>query len=108
MNFQKFLDSWVPQKMGLCLLAQEGGGKFFKGVGEDDDLGEGAEPAQEIERAVQRFQGGDGVLDVGQFEAVLVEDLEAAEHEFVVVRLVAGGAAEFGDVGFRGNGNRSE
>ena len=40
-----------------------------------------------------------------KFEAVLIEDFEAAEHQFVVVRLVAGGAAEFGDVGFLGDGN---
>src|SRR5208283_2479636 len=45
------------------------------------------------------------VLDVGKFEAVLVEDFEAAEHQFVVIWLVAGGAAEFGNVGSFGDGN---
>lgn len=98
-------DEAVAENGGPFQLAHEGLGKFFEGVGEDDDLGEGAELAQEIEGAVQRFQGGNRVLDVGEFEAVLIEDFEAAEHEFVVVGLVAGGAAEFGEMGFFGDGN---
>ncbi len=44
---------------------------------------------------------GDDLLDVGQAQLVLLEQIQAVLHQLVVVGLVAGGATQFGDAGAR-------
>ena len=46
--------------------------EFLKSVGEDDDLNEGAQFAEKVQRPLQRSQRADDGLDIGQFQAVLV------------------------------------
>jgi len=98
-------EQMVAENGGPLQLAHEGFGKFLERVGEDDDLGEGAQLAEEIQRAGQGAQGGDDFLNVRQLQSALVEDFDAAAHEFVVIGFVACGAAQIGDVGFFGDGN---
>ena len=80
-------------------------GEFLEGIRQNDCLREGAQGAQEIERALQRAQGADDTLDVSQLQAALVENVEPEFHEFVVIRFVARGAAQFRDAGLLGNRN---
>ena len=53
----------------------------------------------------ERVERADDLLDIGKFEAVGVEDLQATLHQLVVVWLIAGGATEFLDAGFLGDGD---
>src|SRR5439155_21915253 len=95
----------VTEQYGPFQLLQQRSGKFLKRVGKDDDLGDRAQSAQEFKRAVQRTQGSDDSLNVGQFQSVLVEEVEPVFHEFVIIRLVARGAAGIGYAGLFGCGN---
>ena len=60
---------------------------------------------QEFLGARQRPERRNDLLDVGELEAVLVEDLQPAAHELVIVRFVAGRAAQFLDARLLGHRN---
>ena len=64
-----------------------------------------AQFVEELLRALQGLERADDLLDVGELEAVLVEDLEPAAHELVVIRLVARGAAQLCNAGLLGDGD---
>lgn len=100
-----FHDEAVAEEGGPAKLPHEGLGKLFEGIGKDDDLDKGAEFGEKFGAAGQGPEGVDDGLDVGEFEPVAVEDLEAAGHQFVVVWFVTSGATEFRDAGFLGHGN---
>ena len=86
-------------------MAEQGSGELLKRVGKDDDLHERAQFIQKFPAAGQRPQRANDLLDVGQLQAVLVQDGEASAHELVIIRLVARGAAQFRDAGLFGDGN---
>ena len=95
----------VAQEGGPLQLAQEGLGELLESIREDDDLGERAQFAQERQPAVQRPERADHLLNVGELQTMLVEDLEPSAHELVVVRFLASGAAEFLEAGLLGDGD---
>ena len=99
-------DEAMAEQRGPAELAHERLRELLEGVGEDDDLHERAEFAEKFRATWQRRECGDDGLDVGELEAVAVEDREPAGHELVVVRFVARGAAEFRDAGFFGDGDQ--
>ena len=77
-------------------------GEFVEGVGEDDDLVVAAQGVEEILGAGHRAHVGNHLLDVGQAELVLLQQVQPVLHQLVVIRLVARGAAQFGNAGALG------
>lgn len=78
-------------------LAHQRFGELVERVAEDDDLRLRTQLLEEVDGAFERRQRRDHVLDVGEAQAVTIEDLDAAAHQLVVVGFVAGGAPQFGD-----------
>ena len=72
-------------------------GEFVESVGEDDDLVVLAQLVEESAGAFHRPHFADHLLDVRQAQLVLAQQVEAEAHQLVVVRLVAGGAHQFGN-----------
>src|SRR5579884_1493394 len=91
---------FVAKERGPIELLHQRLGELLEGVREDDDLRDCAEFVQKFLAAGQGAQRRDDLLDVGQFEAMLVEQVEPALHEDVVVRHVARGKAQLADAGF--------
>ncbi len=100
-----FDDELVTEERRPIKVAQERGGELLEGIRENDDLGEGTQFVQEFPGAGERLERADDVLDVGKLEMMPVEDFQASAHELVIIRFVAGGAAQFGDFGLFGDGN---
>ncbi|MCY1434516.1 hypothetical protein D9M71_505780 [compost metagenome] len=86
-------------------LAHQRLGEFVEGVGEDHHLEALAQPVDELDGAFQRLQGGDHFLDVGQLQAMLVEDAQTLLHQHVVIRDIAGSRLERFDTGFFSEGD---
>jgi hypothetical protein len=98
-------DEAVAEEGGPVELTDQGCGELFEGIGEDDDRHLLAQLAEELECTREGLEGGDNLLDIGEAEVVLVEDGESPAHEAVVIGLIAGGAAQFGNAGFFGDGD---
>jgi hypothetical protein len=77
-------------------------GELVEGVGQDDDLEIAAQGVEEIAGAIHRPHVGNHLLDVGQTEQVLLQQVQPVLHQLVVVRLVAGGAGKLRDAGALG------
>lgn len=82
---------------GLCELLER--------VREDDDLGDAPKFIKKFLSAGQRLESANDVLNVGECDAVTVENLDAITHEFVVVRFIPGGPTQFGNFRLLGDGN---
>ena len=95
-------NQFVAENGGPTQLLHQGLCELGEGVGDDDHLGDGAQFVQELAGAGHGIDGGDGVLDLLQTQAVLFQDVQTELHELVVVGFVAGGAGEFGDAGCLG------
>jgi len=95
----------VAEQRGPAELAQQRRGKLLEGIRQDDDLDLGAERIEELPGPGERVQCADDLLDIGELQAVLLQELEPAAHELVVVRLIAGGPAQRGDARLFRNGN---
>ena len=77
-------------------------GKLIERIRQDRHLKALAQPVDELDSAVQRLERGDHFLDIGEFQAMLVEDPQALLHQHVVVGNVPGGGPEGFDPGFFG------
>lgn len=75
-------------------------GELIESVRKDDQLEVFAGPFDELLGSFHRVQGIDHCLDVGQAVAMLIQNLQAHTHEFVVVRNIPGGGTQFIDAGF--------
>ncbi|MNI86552.1 hypothetical protein D3C73_1436570 [compost metagenome] len=64
----------VAQQGRETQLAHQWLGKFIEGVGQNHHLEALTQPVDELDGAVQRLEGGDHFLDVGQLQAMLVEN----------------------------------
>ena len=95
------LEAVAEQRRQAELLHQRLG-ELVEGVGEDHHLVGVAQRVEEFARALHRPHAGDDLLDVGQAELLLRQDVQAVLHQGVVVGLVAGGAAQLGDAGTLG------
>ncbi len=80
-------------------------GELLERVGQNYDLRERAEFVEKFLAAGQGMQRADDFLDLRKRDAVLVEDADAIIHQLVVIRFVARGAAQFGNLGFLGDGD---
>ena len=69
--------------------------EFFKRIADNDSLRLRAQLVQKVLRAGQRIDLRDNVLNLLQPQSVLTQDAHAPVHQFVVIRLVARGAAQF-------------
>ena len=68
-----------------------------EGVGNHDNLSAVAQLVQEFLCTGQWVDGGNGLLDLLEAEAVLSQNAQAPVHELVVIRFVARCALELGD-----------
>src|SRR5437867_998251 len=84
---------------------QQRHGELLECVGQNDDLREGSKLVEKLLAAGQRAQRGNHGLNVGELQPVPIEQRQAATHKLVVVRLVAGRAAQFGNARLFGDGN---
>ena len=48
---------------------------------------------------------GDGLLNGAELQAALPQQIDAPAHEFVIIRLIASGAAQLGNAAFLGKGD---
>ena len=87
------------------ILLEEGTGELLERVRENDHLDSGAEFIQKFPGAFQQTQTANDFLDVGKLEPMLVEYLQSPAHQDVIVRFVAGRAAQFLDAGLFGHGD---
>ena len=69
--------------------------EFFKRIADNDSLRLRAQLVQKVLRAGQRIDLRNNVLNLLQPQSVLTQDAHAPVHQFVVIRLVARGAAQF-------------
>ena len=74
--------------------------KLLKGVAQDHDLRFFAQRVQKVLRAGQRVNFRDDVLHVFELQPVLFQNAEPPAHEFIVIGLIARGAAQLGDAAF--------
>lgn len=98
-------DEAMAEQRGHTEVLHEGSAELLEGVGEDEDLGDFTETGEELHGTGEWFECGDDTLDPGHRQAVGIEDLEPATHEDVVVGLVTGGSAEFGNSRRFGDGD---
>ena len=98
-------DQAVTEQRGAAKLAHERIGELFEGVGENHHLDAAAEFVEELGGAGERRETADDVLDFREGDAVAVEDVDAVEHQLVVIGLVPRGAAQFGQAGAFGDGD---
>ena len=78
-------------------LLHERTSKLGECIGNNDHLGDGPQLVEELLRAGHGVDLCDGVLDLLQTKAVLLEDTKAPLHQLVVIRLVTGGALQLRD-----------
>lgn len=95
----------VAKEGGIAESGHEGGGELEEGIGEDDEAGTGGEPLGKLDGSGEGLKIFNGLVDGGERELVAVKDIEPVAHEDIVVGLIAGGAAEFGDTGGIGHGD---
>ena len=95
----------VAEDGGPAQFLHQGRSKLGKGVGQNDRLGFAAQGVQEFLRAGHGIDGGNGVLNILQAQAVLPQDAQPPFHQLVIVRLVPGGAFQFGDAAGLGKGD---
>ena len=86
-------------------MPHQGRSELLERVTEDDHLRAFAKFVQKRAGARHRLQAGDHVADRAHQQSVFGQQREAALHQDVVVRLVAGGPAEGLDTGSFGDGN---
>ncbi len=80
-----------------------GRGELLERVGQDDHLRLRTELVEEVAGARHRLERRDDLLDLGEPETVLGEQVEPVAHQDVVVGLVAGRAEESVDAGGLGH-----
>ena len=95
----------VAQQGGIAQLGHEGHGELVEGVAEDDHLGILTQRVQEVLGAGQGVDAGDGLLNGAELQAALPQQIDAPAHEFVIIRLIASGAAQLGNAAFLGKGD---
>ena len=100
-----FHDEAMAKKCGSAELLHERIGKLLERIGEEDNLNAAAEFVEKFAGTGKWREAADHLLDSRERDAVSVENGDAGEHEFVVVRLVARGAAQFGEAGAFGDGD---
>ncbi|MNP26262.1 hypothetical protein D3C76_1191070 [compost metagenome] len=86
-------------------LAHQRLGELIEGVRQDHHLEALAQPVDELDGAIERLERGDHFLNVGELQAVLVENSQALLHQHVVVGNVPGSGPEGFDPGFFGEGD---
>ena len=74
--------------------------EFREGIAQNDDLRQFAQFVEKCPGSFERGERADDLLDVRQLQAVSVQNVQAALHQHIVVRLVSSGAAQFRDAGF--------
>ena len=84
----------VAEDGGPAQLFHQRLGKFLKGIAQNNHLGGGPQLVQKRLGAGQRINLGDGVLDLLEPQAVLLQDAQPPGHQLVVIRLIPGGAPQ--------------
>jgi len=98
-------DQAMAEQRREAQLAHQRLGELVEGVGQDHHLETLAQPVDELRRAFQRLQRCDDLLDIGELQAVLVEDAQALLHQYVIVGNVPCGRPERFDSGGLGKGD---
>ncbi len=98
-------DQLVAQQRGEAQLAHQRLRELVEGVRQDHHLETLAQPVDELDGTVQRLEGRDHLLDVRQFQAMLIEDAQALLHQHIVIGNVACGGPQRFDSGSLGKGN---
>ena len=104
-NLVVFHDEAMAKERGPIELADQRLGKLLESVGQNHDLGEGAKFIEELAGAFEEWKGSDHRLNIRELDAVAIKDINAVAHQLVIVRLIAGGAAELGNFGLVGDSN---
>lgn len=87
----------MAEQGGPAQLTHQRMGKFVEGVGKNEQLVALAQGIEKFAGARHRTHVGNHFLDIGQSEIVLTQDIQTVGHQLVVIRLIARGAAQFGD-----------
>ena len=74
----------------LAELSHQRRRELVERVREDQDLEAVSQPVQEGRGSLEGGEAADHLVEVGQAQTVLGQDLEAPGHQHVVVRFVAG------------------
>lgn len=96
-------DEPVTEKGRPSHLAHERLGELLESIGEDNHRGFFPEGGKKLGGAGEEGQPGDDLLDLAKRDAVLRQQIDAVEHEFVIIRLLPRRAAEFRDAGAGGD-----
>ena len=81
-------------KATITKVGHQGLGEFLKGIAQNNHLCGGPQLVQKRLGAGQRINLGDGVLDLLEPQAVLLQDAQPPGHQLVVIRLIPGGAPQ--------------
>ena len=95
----------IAEDGGPAQLLHQGLGKLLKGVAEDDDLGLLPKGVQKLLGSGERVDLGDGVLDLPNPKAMLLQNAQTPVHQLVIIGLIPGGALQFGDSAGLGEGD---
>ena len=87
----------VAEQSRIAELLHERHRELSKGVTDDDDLGDFSQLIKKFLSSRQRIDLLDRSLDFPKTEPMLFQYAESPLHELVIVRLIAGRAAKFGD-----------
>jgi len=98
-------DQAVTKQRREPQLAHQRLRELVEGVGQDHHLEALAQPVDELRCAFQWLQRRNHLLDVGELQAVLIEDAQALLHQHVVVGNVPRGRPERFDSGGLGKGD---
>ncbi len=96
-------DEPVTEKGRPSHLSHERLGELLESIGENNHRGFLSEGAKKLGRAGKEGQPGDDLLDLAKGDAVPRQQIDAVEHEFVIIRLIPRRAAEFRDAGAGGD-----
>ena len=95
----------VAQQRRIAELLHQRHRELLERVAEDHDLRLAAQRVEKLLRAGHGVDLGDRLLNLLELQAVLFQDGDAVAHELIIVRLVAGGAAQLGDAARLGEGD---
>ena len=100
-----FDDEAMTEHGGPTELAHEWASELLERVTQDDHLGLCAQLVEEYLRSVEWFEARDDVFDQRHRQAVLLENVQAVPHQYVVVGFVPGGPCEGFEAGSFSDGD---
>ncbi len=95
----------MAEQGGVAELRHQGSRELAESIRQNHQASLRSDPFDEFFGAGQWIEGADDFLDVGQLEALLVENVQAVAHQRIIAGLITRGALEGVDSSFLREGD---